>query len=122
MASPLRVPRSPGLSLRWPVGSSNRTSSCAGGGERGRFARTIREPSLSDRNWLEKVRDHLTCDVRALEPCRPLYYILGDETGIADLSASWDFDFSQASLTAMWHWLKERYELDQALSRVGLRV
>jgi hypothetical protein len=69
----------------------------------------IREPSLSDRRWLEKVRDRLTRNVRALLPYRPLYYNLGDETGIADLSAFWDFDFSAASLTAMRDWLKERY-------------
>ena len=47
--------------------------------------------------------------MRALQPYRPLYYNLGDETGIADLSAFWDFDFSEASLTAMRDWLKERY-------------
>ena len=36
-------------------------------------------------------------------------YDLGDETGIADLAAFWDFDFSAPSLAAMRLWLAERY-------------
>jgi hypothetical protein len=73
------------------------------------LAALVREPSLSDRNWLEKLRDRLIYNVRALQPYRPLYYNLGDEPGIADLSAFWDFDFSEASLTGMRDWLRERY-------------
>ena len=69
----------------------------------------VRKPSLSDRDWLEKVRDRLIRDVRALQPYRPLYYDLSDEAGIADVSAFWDFDFSEPSLTAMRDWLRERY-------------
>ena len=70
-----------------------------------------------------KVHDRLTRNVRALQPYRPLYHNLGDETGIAELSAFWDFDFSEPSLTAMRDWLKERYDsFDGAQSRVGLRV
>jgi len=60
--------------------------------------------SFVDRGWLQKVHDRLIRDVRALQPYQPLYYSLGDETGIADLSAFWDFDFSEASLTAMREW------------------
>jgi len=77
----------------------------------------IREPSLTDRGWLQNVHDRLSRDVRALQPYRPLYYNLGDETGIADLSAFWDFDFSETSLTAMRDWLKERYGSLTALNR-----
>jgi Beta-galactosidase len=69
----------------------------------------VREPSLSDPDWLDKVHDRLIRDVRSLQPYRPLYYDLGDEAGIADLSVFWDFDFSEASLTAMRVWLRERY-------------
>jgi hypothetical protein len=69
----------------------------------------IREPSLSDPAWLGKIKDRLTADVRALRRYRPLFYNLGDETGIADLTAFWDFDFSPASLTAMREWLRTRY-------------
>ena len=69
----------------------------------------VREPSLSDPEWLAKIRDRLMQVVAAQHAYGPLYYNLGDETGIADLAAFWDFDFSEASLTAMRHWLKERY-------------
>ncbi len=77
----------------------------------------VREPSLSDRDWLDKVRDRLMRNVRALRPFRPLYYNLADEAGIADLSAFWDFDFSDASLTAMRDWLRERYGSLTALNQ-----
>jgi hypothetical protein len=69
----------------------------------------IREPSLSDPEWLNKIRDRLIRSVRALHPYRPLYYSLGDETGIGDLAAFWDFDLSDVSLAAMREWLKEQY-------------
>jgi len=69
----------------------------------------IREPSLSDPAWLEKIRDRLTADAHALARYRPLFYNLGDEPGIADLTAFWDFDFAPASLTAMRKWLRTRY-------------
>jgi len=77
----------------------------------------IREPSLSDREWLTKIRDRLTRVVTAQHPYRPLYYNLGDETGIADLAAFWDFDFSGASLSAMRDWLKECYASLTALNQ-----
>ena len=77
----------------------------------------IREPSLSDREWLAKIRDRLMRVVAAQHPYRPLYYNLGDETGIADLAAFWDFDFSEYSLAAMQDWLKERYDSLTALNQ-----
>jgi hypothetical protein len=73
------------------------------------LAALIREPSLSDRDWLEAVSARLIRNVRGLQPYRPLFYNLGDEPGIADLAAFWDFDFSEASLTGMRDWLQERY-------------
>ncbi len=69
----------------------------------------IREPSLSDTEWLENIRDRLSRSVRALHAYRPLYYSLGDETGIGDLSAFWDFDLSDSSVAAMREWLKGGY-------------
>jgi hypothetical protein len=69
----------------------------------------IREPSLSDPAWLDKIRDRLIGNVSALKRYRPLYYNLADEPGVADLSAFWDFDLSATSLAAMRKWLKEQY-------------
>ncbi len=77
----------------------------------------IREPSLSDPQWLQKIRTRLTRSVEALRPYRPLYYSLGDETGIGDLAAFWDFDFSAASLAGMREWLHEGYGSLAALNR-----
>jgi hypothetical protein len=51
----------------------------------------------------------LTGNVSALRRYRPLFYNLGDETGIADLTAFWDFDRSAPALAAMREWLKGRY-------------
>jgi len=77
----------------------------------------IREPSLSDRDWLEAVSARLIRNVRGLQPYRPLFYNLGDEPGIADLAAFWDFDVSEASLTGMRDWLQERYGSLDALNQ-----
>ena len=77
----------------------------------------IREPSLSDPEWLMKIHERLVRTVRAMHPYRPLYYSLGDETGIGDLAAYWDFDFSDLSLTAMREWLREEYGSLSALNQ-----
>ncbi len=77
----------------------------------------IREPSLSDPEWLNKIHDRLIRSVRALHPYRPLYYSLGDETGIGDLAAFWDFDLSDLSLAAMREWLKDDYDSLTALNQ-----
>ena len=50
----------------------------------------VREPSLSDREWLKKIQDRLIRSVRAMHSYRPLYFSLGDEIVIGDLSAFWD--------------------------------
>jgi hypothetical protein len=78
---------------------------------------SIREPSLSDPEWLNKIHDRLIRSVRALHPYRPLYYSLGDETGIGDLAAFWDFDLSDFSLAAMREWLKDEYPSLAALNQ-----
>lgn len=76
-----------------------------------------RNPSLSDPVWLKKIHDRLVDVTRAQSPYRPIFYDLGDESGIADLSAYWDFDFSDHSLNEMRRWLKERYGALDALNR-----
>ena len=77
----------------------------------------IRHPSLSDPRALAHIKKRLTDVVRIYAPDRPLFFDLGDETGIADLSAAWDFDFSAASLSGMRRWLKRQYGTLAALNR-----
>src|SRR5204863_5496760 len=74
-----------------------------------KLAAFARNPSLSDPAWLAKVTARLNTNVRLLRAYRPLFYSLGDETGIADLAAFWDFDLSSVSLRKMRQWLKARY-------------
>jgi len=76
-----------------------------------------RQPSLSDPAWLAAIRDRLIGAARTQSPYGPIFYDLGDESGIADLSAYWDFDFSDHSLAEMRRWLKERYGTLGALNR-----
>ena len=76
----------------------------------------IRDPSLSDPQWLKRIHDRLVKTVEGQRVYSPLFYDLGDETGIADLSASWDFDFSESSLRGMREWLKTRYHTLTALN------
>jgi hypothetical protein len=75
-----------------------------------------RHPSLSDPLWLTKIHDRLVESARFYSPYRPIFYSLGDESGIADLAAFWDFDFSDESLRAMRLWLRQRYGSLQALN------
>ena len=75
-----------------------------------------RRPSFSDPVWLEKIRNRLVETAKFYAPYRPIFYSLGDETGIADLAAPWDFDFSDESLNAMRPWLRQRYGTLQALN------
>lgn len=76
-----------------------------------------RHPSLSDPAWHATIHDRLVDATRRLSPYRPVFYDLADETGIADLAAFWDFDFSDQSLSAMREWLKARYGTLAALNR-----
>ncbi|HPT27100.1 MAG TPA: beta-galactosidase [Bryobacteraceae bacterium] len=76
-----------------------------------------RNPSLSDPIWLDRIHNRLVESARRLSPYRPLFYDLGDESGIADLAAFWDFDFSDHSLAAMREWLRERYGTLAALNQ-----
>jgi hypothetical protein len=75
-----------------------------------------RNPSLSDPAWLKKIHDRLVESARTWSPYRPVFYDLGDESGIADLAAFWDFDFSDYSLAGMREYLRERYGTLAALN------
>ncbi len=76
-----------------------------------------RRPSLSDPAWIAKVKERLVNIARDHSPYRPLFYDLGDESGIADLSAYWDFDFSDYALDHMRTWLRSRYGTLAALNK-----
>lgn len=76
----------------------------------------VREPSLLDQVWRERIRARLTKTVQQQKPHQPLYYSLGDETGIADLSAFWDFDLSPASVAGFQKWLRGQYSSLEALN------
>ena len=51
------------------------------------------------------------------QPFRPLYFSLGDEIGIGDLAANWDFDFSPAALAGFRTWLQRLYGSLAALNQ-----
>ena len=76
-----------------------------------------RHPSFSDSAWLGKIHDRLVESARFMSPYRPVFYDLADESGIADLAAFWDFDFSDHSLAEMRVWLRDRYGTLGALNR-----
>lgn len=69
----------------------------------------VREPGLLDPVWLERIRLRLDGVVRAEAANRPLFYNLGDESGIADLAVAWDFDMAPASLAGFRAWLRTGY-------------
>jgi hypothetical protein len=76
----------------------------------------VRDPSLSDPVWQARIDTRLAEIVRQQRRFHPLYYNLGDETGIADLSSFWDFDLSPASLAGMRAWLHGQYGTLDALN------
>jgi len=77
----------------------------------------IREPSLEDPAARARTDARLTATVTSQKPFHPLYYSLADESGLAELSAYWDFDFSPFSLSGLRHWLAARYGSLEALNR-----
>jgi hypothetical protein len=76
----------------------------------------VRDPSLSDPVWQARIDARLTAIVRQQQRFHPLFYNLGDETGIADLAAFWDFDLSPGSLAGMRAWLRTQYPTLNALN------
>ncbi|MFN7935992.1 MAG: alpha-amylase family protein [Bryobacteraceae bacterium] len=75
-----------------------------------------RRPSLQDPVWLTRIHDRLVDNTKYYSPYRPFFYSLGDESGIANLAAFWDFDFSDESIVPMRRWLRERYGSLQRLN------
>jgi hypothetical protein len=69
----------------------------------------MREPSLSDPAWQARIDARLAAIVQQQHRFDPLFYSLGDETGIADLAAFWDFDLSPESRAGMRLWLRRQY-------------
>ena len=80
------------------------------------MAALMRDPSLSDPIWQARIDARLTAIVHQEQRYHPLFYNLGDETGIADLTAFWDFDFSPESLAGMRVWLHGQYPSLAALN------
>ena len=76
-----------------------------------------RDPSLSDPAWLQRVVDRVEALARAEAPHRPLFLNLGDESGIADLAAAWDFDRGPSAMAAFRTWLHGEYGTLEALNR-----
>ena len=76
----------------------------------------LRQPSLSDSVWMRRIKIRLAAHVREYGKYLPLYYSLGDETGIADLAANWDFDLSPDALREMQVWLRRQYPSLAALN------
>ncbi len=68
-----------------------------------------RHPSFWDPYWRKKVHDRGVRTAERLAPYRPYFYSLADESGVAELEAAWDFDFSDESLVPMRRWLQTQY-------------
>ncbi len=77
----------------------------------------LREPGLSDPAWLARIGERMTRIVQTEAPNRPLFYNLGDEAGIGDLAAAWDFDRAPDSLAGFRTWLRTEYADLAALNR-----
>ncbi len=68
-----------------------------------------RHPSFEDPYWRKIVHDRGVAAAERLGPYRPYFYSLSDESGIGELEAQWDFDFSDESLVPMRRWLRSEY-------------
>ncbi len=68
-----------------------------------------RHPSFWDPYWRKMVHDRGVATAQRFAPYRPYFYSLADESGIAELEAQWDFDFSDESLVPMRRWLRDQY-------------
>lgn len=75
-----------------------------------------RHPSFWDGDWRAKMHDQIVAVTKRNAPYRPLFYSLSDESGIADLGSTWDFDLSDQSLVPMRRWLQSMYGSLQALN------
>jgi hypothetical protein len=76
----------------------------------------VREPGLSDPDAIAAVQARLATLVRDRAADHPLFYNLGDESGIADLAAPWDYDLALSSLATFRVWLRRDYGTLDALN------
>ena len=76
-----------------------------------------REPGLADPAALAAIGQRLAAHARILAASSPLYLSLGDETGIADLSAASDLDQTEGVLRGWRAALRRRYGTVGALNR-----
>ena len=76
----------------------------------------LREPSLSDPVWRDRIARRLQKLVSEQSRYKPLFYNLADEAGIGDLAAAWDADIGEDSLRAMRDWLRTQYPSLAALN------
>ena len=77
----------------------------------------LRHPSLGDSAALGAIERRLSVHAEATRQRPALYLSLGDETGIADLSAAWDFDETASVVQAWRRALRVRYGSVSRLDR-----
>ncbi len=77
----------------------------------------LRHPSLGDAAALGAIERRLWVHAKATRQRPALYLSLGDETGIADLSAAWDFDETASVVQAWRRALRARYGSVSRLDR-----
>ncbi len=104
---------SPGHAVNWRFAEAQRAYQR----DPADLAPLMREPSLSDPVWLHRIEDRLAALVRGTSGEHVLFYNLGDETGIADLAAFWDSDFSPKSLAGFRVWLQTQYPSLEVLNQ-----
>ena len=75
-----------------------------------------RDPSLADPATMHILQARLADVVARMRDDRPLFYNLGDETGIAETGWAWDFDISPPALADFRRWLQVHYTSLAALN------
>ena len=76
----------------------------------------MRDPSLADPATMHTLQARLTEVVARMRQYQPLFYNLGDETGIAETGWAWDFDISPPALADFRRWLQAHYASLAALN------
>ena len=76
-----------------------------------------RNPCLSNHVIQRRLKWIFTHQARLHRPYRPLFYTIGDEPGIANQAAPFDYCFSPHCKAAFREWLKKRYTTLAALNK-----
>jgi len=84
--------------------------------DRTNFRILERNPCLSNHITKRRLRWLFTHEGRMHRPYRPLFYSVGDEPGLANQAAPFDYCFSPYCKRAFRTWLKERYKTLEALN------